>query len=69
METTDDAIFGGGGGREMPTAMAQQPIQTAQPAITGGLSDVEKRNRRMAGASLLTKNWGQGAAKAGLMGI
>ena len=70
MATTDDAIFGGGGGsRDMPVITAQRS-QTAQPAIQGGMSETEKRNRRMAAASLLTRNWNQtGTAKAGLMGL
>ena len=57
------------GSTDMPKMEAEQAVKTAEKAPGAGLSEREKKNRRLQ-ASMLTKDWGQpNIGKAGLMGI
>ena len=44
METSDDSLFGGGGGVDIPTKTAENVTRTAVPAEQ--LSDQARKNRR-----------------------
>ena len=67
MDTSDDALFGGGGGIDIPSRKAENVSRTARPVDE--LSEQAKKNKRLA-ASILTKSFAEPTlSKPGLLGL
>ena len=57
METSDDGLFGGGGGVDIPTQKAENLKRTAEPVDQ--VSEAGRRRRRRRQASAITSGFGE----------